>query len=57
MVKDKPRSEWPAEPEPRTSSFELRFTYEYDSRGNWTEQTSILPDGSRSITRRTLTYY
>jgi YD repeat-containing protein len=57
IVHDKPQSEWPAQPEPQLSSFRVRYTYEYDSQGNWTEQTRILSDGSTSTTRRNLTYY
>jgi YD repeat-containing protein len=57
LVHDKPQSEWPAQPEPQLSSFRVRYTYEYDSQGNWTEQTRILSDGSTSTTRRNLTYY
>jgi YD repeat-containing protein len=40
-------------------SGEVRYTYQYDSYGNWTEQTahqSSTPEGSSSE-RRTLTYY
>ena len=57
IVHDKPQSDWPAQPEPQLSSFRVRYTYEYDSQGNWTEQTTILPDGPTSTTRRKLTYY
>ena len=40
-------------------SGEVRYTYQYDSYGNWTEETahqSSTPEGSSSE-RRTLTYY
>jgi hypothetical protein len=33
---------------------EVHYRYEYDSHGNWTEQTV---DGSSSVTHRKLTYY
>jgi YD repeat-containing protein len=41
-------------------SGEVRYTYQYDSYGNWTEQTahqSSTPEGSLSVRHRTLTYY
>jgi len=57
MVPDKPQSEWPTQPDLLPRSTLIRYTYEYDSQGNWTEQTRILPDGSTSTTLRNLTYY
>jgi hypothetical protein len=53
-----------AGPAPAMFSFsEVRHSYQYDDRGNWTEQITshrFTPDGpfgSSSILRRTLTYY
>jgi hypothetical protein len=36
---------------------EVRYFYEYDSHGNWTEKTDKEVDGSSSATHRKLTYY
>jgi hypothetical protein len=36
---------------------EVRYFYEYDSHGNWTEKTDKEVDGSSSETHRKLTYY
>lgn len=50
----------PAQP---PSTYETRYTYQYDSYGNWTEQSSVArfsPDAPwepGSIIRRKLTYY
>jgi hypothetical protein len=57
LVPDKPQSELPAQPDLLPRSSLVRYAYEYDSQGNWTEQTRILQDGSTSTTRRNLTYY
>jgi hypothetical protein len=42
---------------PHDDRFEVRYTYNYDGHGNWTERTTILTDGSAYPTRRKLTYY
>ena len=57
LAPDKPQSEWPAQPDLLPRSTVIRYTYEYDSQGNWTEQTTILQDGPTSTIRRKLTYY
>jgi hypothetical protein len=36
---------------------DVRYTYQYDSFNNWTEKVVTLDDGSKSTTRRTITYY
>lgn len=54
------------EPQPAPqppSTYEIQYTYQYDSYGNWTEQSSVARSGPEapwkpnSIVRRTLTYY
>jgi hypothetical protein len=57
LVPSKPQSEWPAQPDLLPRSTLIRYTYEYDSQGNWTEQTTIFPGVRTSTTRRKLTYY
>lgn len=55
-----------AQPQPAPqppSTYEIQYTYQYDSYGNWTEQNSVArsaPDAPwkpNSIVRRKLTYY
>ena len=36
---------------------DIRYAYQYDSYGNWTERTETRADGSSEYTRRMLTYY
>lgn len=36
---------------------DLRYTYQYDSYGNWTKQTETSAGGSSVVTSRMLTYY
>jgi len=36
---------------------DLRYAYQYDSYGNWTERTETRAEGSSEYTRRMLTYY
>jgi hypothetical protein len=36
---------------------DVRYSYRYDSHGNWTERITNDPDGSSGTTRRELTYY
>jgi YD repeat-containing protein len=36
---------------------DIRYDYQYDSYGNWTERTETRADGSSAYTRRVLTYY
>jgi YD repeat-containing protein len=60
LVPEKPPSEWPPQPELPESI--VRYKYQYDSFGNWTEQTQTRSEGSRPegweyTTRRELTYY
>jgi len=35
----------------------IRYDYQYDSHGNWTQQTANIADGGSSVRNRTLTYY
>jgi YD repeat-containing protein len=35
----------------------VRYVYQYDSFGNWTEKVETRDDGSKVTTRRTITYY
>lgn len=58
LVSEKPKSEWPEQPpfpEPTT----IRYEYQYDTLGNWTEKKTFFPAGERSpfIQRRVLEYY
>lgn len=55
-----------AQPQPvpqPPSTYEVQYTYQYDSYGNWTEQSSVARSGPdapwkpNSIVRRKLTYY
>jgi hypothetical protein len=51
-----------AAPEPPERSYlppdsETRYSYRYDSHGNWTERIETQADGSSTTTRRELTYY
>jgi len=39
------------------SDSDTRWTYQYDSYGNWTEKIETRDDGSSFTTRRTITYY
>ena len=51
------------QPVPEPATYETRYTYQYDSYGNWIEQTTVdrtRPDavfGPSSVRRRKLTYY
>jgi hypothetical protein len=36
---------------------DIRYTYQYDNFGNWTEKIATSSDGSSITTRRTITYY
>jgi hypothetical protein len=36
---------------------DVRYEYQYDGYGNWTERTETRADGSSAYTRRVLTYY
>jgi hypothetical protein len=41
-------------------SSEVQYAYQYDSYGNWTEQTSnerSRPNGPSMVRHRTITYY
>ena len=56
LVTDKPRSEWPPQPDlPKPSA--VHYAYQYDSYGNWTEKTTTHSEGPSFTTRRELTYY
>jgi len=53
----------PNAPSPNTSYSEVRYSYQYDQQGNWTQQTTSYrssPDAEfqpSSVINRTLTYY
>jgi hypothetical protein len=42
---------------PLSDRSEVRYFYQYDSHGNWTEKTDKTVDGSSSATYRKFTYY
>lgn len=54
-VPDKPPSEWPLQPEWPQSV--IRYKYQYDNVGNWTEQTVSRSEGVEHTLQRELTYY
>lgn len=56
LVPDKPPSEWPSQPD-FSQQPAVRYTYQYDSYGNWTEQTMNRSDSPPYTRRRELTYY
>jgi hypothetical protein len=39
------------------SDSDIRYGYQYDNYGNWTEKIETRDDGSSFTTRRTITYY
>jgi hypothetical protein len=47
----------PRQPHLDNERFEVRYLYQYDSRGNWIEKTEKTVDVSSSTTDRKLTYY
>jgi len=57
LIPTQEASEAPAPPEPLPATSEVRYTYQYDSYGNWTERTLTRSDGFSLATRRQLTYY
>jgi YD repeat-containing protein len=56
LIPTQEASEAPAQPDLPTQP-ETRYTYQYDSYGNWTERTITRSDGFSLATRRQLTYY
>lgn len=56
LVPEKPPSEWPSQPDfPQQPA--VHYSYQYDSYGNWTEQTTNRSDSPPYTRRRELTYY
>lgn len=55
LVPEKPPSEWP--PQPQLPESIVRYQYQYDNFGNWTEQTVTRSEGWEYTRRRELTYY
>jgi YD repeat-containing protein len=55
LVPEKPPSEWP--PQPQLPESIVRYQYQYDNFGNWTEQTVTRSEGLEYTRRRELTYY
>jgi YD repeat-containing protein len=55
LVPEKPSSEWP--PQPDWPESVVHYTYQYDSYGNWIEQTQTRSEGWEHTSRRELTYY
>ena len=55
LVSKKPPSEWP--PQPDWPESVVQYTYQYDSYGNWIEQTQTRSEGWEHTSRRELTYY
>jgi len=51
------RAPEPAEQSHLPADSEVRYTYQYDSHGNWTERTEARDGSTAMTTRRTLTYY
>ena len=55
-VTDQPPSEWPTQ-SPLPESSVVRYDYEYDSNGNWTEKRVTYSEQSRRTERREVTYH
>jgi YD repeat-containing protein len=55
LVPEKPESEWP--PQPTIPESLVQYEYQYDSYGNWTEQTVSRSESSEYTRHRELTYY
>lgn len=57
FVPEKPRAEWPPQPD-LPPPMVTRYSYVYDSFGNWTERTITYAGASAGVTvQRTLTYF
>jgi YD repeat-containing protein len=58
LVTEKPESEWPEQP-PAPEPTIIRYEYQYDTLGNWTEKKTFFPGDKRTpfIQHRVLEYY